>query len=110
MRRYRIGGIQARDVTVLDEADPRFFLDVKLSKDRQYVIITSASKDSTEVWVLDATSPLTRPHRVAERQAKVEYFVNHANDRFYMVSNWESSACPAPAHTIHRHTITQHTT
>ena len=72
VRRYRIGGIQAGDVTVLDEADARFFLDVKLSKDRRYIIVISASKDMTDWWFVDAIAPLSKPHFVAPRLVGVD--------------------------------------
>ena len=69
------------------------YLHTHPKQDRQYIIIVSASKQMTETWIVDARFPMTRPQLVAERRIGLEYFVNHANDRFYIVSNWNSCTC-----------------
>jgi oligopeptidase B len=85
--RHRLGTPQPDDELVLQEDDERFFVDLDLSRSEQFVIITSASRTTSEVHVIPAGAPLT-PSRVIEpRRPDHEYAVDHQGDRFVVLTN-----------------------
>ena len=66
------------DVLVLSEPDERFELNVRASRSGGLVVIWSASRDTTEVWVVDAHDPRAAPRSVGGRRVGVEYHAEHA--------------------------------
>jgi oligopeptidase B len=75
--RHLVGTPAASDVIVLEEPDERFWVGVGLTRSERYLCITSASKLTSEVWLLDATDPAGRPRVVLPRRQGVEYEVEH---------------------------------
>jgi hypothetical protein len=55
--RHEVGTPASADVCVLAEPDERMFLGVSVSKDERWILLTSSSKTSTGVWLVDATEP-----------------------------------------------------
>jgi oligopeptidase B len=84
--RHRLGEI-GPDELLHTEADERFWLGVDCSRDQRWVQLAAASKTSTEVWLLDATDPASTLRSVAARRDDVEYDVEIANDRLFIVHN-----------------------
>ena len=80
MWRHEVGAAPGSDVLVYEESDARFSLTLAPSRSGQLVVLTSESRDSTEVWILPAGWPLAEPAVVAPRRAGVEYRVDHAAD------------------------------
>ena len=112
--RHELGTAADADVLVYEEADQQFELTLCGSRSGQLGIITAGSRDTTEVWVLDAERPLDQPIRVAPRERGVEYRVDHARDGdLYVVTDsaaeeftlmrgrlgggWSQVECPAIA-------------
>jgi oligopeptidase B len=75
--RHEIGTGQSRDVLVYEEADARFELTLRTSRSGELIVITAASRDTTEVRIIPAASPLDEPAVVAPRRRGVEYRVDH---------------------------------
>ena len=69
------------------EADERFWLGVDSSRDHRWVQLGAASKNSTESWLLDATEHADTLRSVAPRREDVEYDVEVAGDRLFIVHN-----------------------
>ena len=59
--RHAIGTSYDEDALVLDEPDERFELEVRGTRSGGLVVIWSQSRDTREVWVLDAHAPLSSP-------------------------------------------------
>ncbi len=78
--RHEIGTEQSRDVMVYEEADARFELTLRTSRSGELIVITAASRDTTEVWIIPAAGPLDEPVVVAPRRRGVEYRVDHLPD------------------------------
>jgi oligopeptidase B len=76
--RHRVGTSAAADALVLEERDQRFELTLEGSRSGELAIITAASRDTTEVWVIPLDRPLEDPVLVRPRQAGTEYRVDHA--------------------------------
>ncbi|MGB3685918.1 MAG: S9 family peptidase [Ornithinimicrobium sp.] len=76
-----------RDVMVHHEADERFWLGLGTSRDDRYVVIGLGSKNTSEFWLLPASSPTDAFALVAPRSEGVEYDVEPAGDRLWIVHN-----------------------
>ncbi len=57
------------------------------TKDQKYVVINVHSKESSEVYVLDAADPAARPECLHSRQKGVEFFVDHGDQGFFVITN-----------------------
>jgi oligopeptidase B len=75
--RHLLGTPASQDVVVHQEDDGRFGVGVDLSRSERYLIITAASKLTSEVLLLDASNPTGEFAVVAPRRAGVEYGVEH---------------------------------
>ncbi len=84
--RHRLGD-QAPDDLLYTETDERFWLGVDSSRDHRWLLVAAASKTTTEVWLLDTTDPDAALRSVAPRRDGVEYDVDVANDRLFIVHN-----------------------
>jgi oligopeptidase B len=78
--RHEIGQDAAGDVLVYEETDARFELTVQTARSGELVVITAASRDTTEVLIIPATDPLAAPAVVTPRRRGVEYRVDHLAD------------------------------
>ena len=62
---------------VFQEDDERFFVGVGRTRSGRFVVITSASKVTSEVWLVDADDPTPRRVVVEPRDQGHEYHVEH---------------------------------
>ena len=96
-----LGTAAADDHLVLQEDDEQFELIVEASRSGSYVVITSGSRDTTEVWLVPAADPTAEPVLVEPRRKGVEYTVAHAprpdGDRLLIVTNDGAPRVPAGA-------------
>jgi oligopeptidase B len=75
--RHLIGTPASDDQIVYTEVDERFFATVSLTRSKRYLMISTASKLTSEVWLLDADNPTGEFTVVAPRKQGVEYHVDH---------------------------------
>jgi len=90
--RHTIGTPAADDVLVFEEADRRFSVAVELTRSRRYLLITSHSAVTSEVWFLDAADPAGQFQVVTPRRQGVDYRVEHqrltdGGDRLIILHN-----------------------
>ena len=78
--RHQAGSPASHDVLVFTEDDARFELTLQASRSGQLILITSSSRDTTEVRLILAAQPQAEPAVVAPRRRGVEYRVDHAAD------------------------------
>ena len=112
--RHAIGTPVADDVLVLEEPDERFELNVRATRSEALVVIWAESRDTNEVWVLDAGSPTSSPHSVGGRRPGIEYHAEHAvlpdgTDTLLLVTNDDATEfrlarCPVPRDSDQDHT------
>ena len=62
---------------MFEEADERFWVGVGLTRSERFLVISAASKLTSEVWLLDAADPGGEFAVVAPRRQGVEYEVEH---------------------------------
>ena len=89
--RHRVGSAQADDVVVYREDDERFYLGVELSRSEQWIIITAASKLSSEVRVIPADRPTEPAALFVGRRPEVEYAIDDWGDRWVVVTNLDAT-------------------
>ncbi len=75
------------DELVFAEQDETFNAYVYKSVSGKYIYIASESTLSTEVWYLQAATPMQEPQVFLPREQEHEYFVTDGGDRFFVTSN-----------------------
>lgn len=88
--RHRLGTATEDDELVHEEPDERSFLGVSATRSTGWIVFHSASKTSSQVWVLPANDPTGRPRQVRPRTEDVEYSVDHWGDRFVVLTNLDA--------------------
>jgi oligopeptidase B len=78
MWRHELGTGPGSDVLVVEETDARYELTLTASRSGELIVVTAASRDTTEVRILAAARPLAEPVVVASRRRGVEYRIDHA--------------------------------
>jgi oligopeptidase B len=94
--RHRLGAPPVDDVLVRQEDDDRFYASVGRTRTGQFVVISIASKITSEVWFVHADQPEAAPRVVEPRRHGVEYDVEHHHstergDRFFVLTNDDSA-------------------
>jgi oligopeptidase B len=84
--RHRLGDAGPHTL-VLEEPDELFWLDLGKTRDDRYLVVSSASKDTTAVHVLDADDPAAAPRAVLPRRNGIEMSLDHRHGRFYLLVN-----------------------
>ncbi|WP_445010223.1 S9 family peptidase [Vreelandella stevensii] len=72
---------------ILREDDPEFWLGVGKTRSRQWLIIESGSKDTTEIHALPAHQPAASPVCLHGRTSGVEVSIDHRPGAFYRLHN-----------------------
>lgn len=85
--RHELGTPNERDVLVFEEKDVLFNLGVSRTRSGGWIVVSSESFTSSEARVIPADRPAEPPRLVAARRPGVEYSVDHAGDRFLIVTN-----------------------
>jgi oligopeptidase B len=68
-------GSPIEDVLVFEERDEQFTVDAWLARSRAAIVVHVASRNTSEVWLIDADSPTKRPRLVEGRRSGIEYQV-----------------------------------
>ena len=88
--RHVVGADPGADVLVHEESDERFWMGIGASRDERWLILALGSKTSSEVRLLDATTPEADFRVVAPRRDGVEYDVEPAADHLLIVHNTDN--------------------
>ncbi len=86
--RHTIG--EKEDVLVYHEKDPSYYIGVYKSKSQEYVIILNSSTLSSDYHILKADDPKGEFKQFTPREKVHEYQIDHFEDKFYIVTNWEA--------------------
>jgi len=88
--RHKLGTSESEDAEVYYEADDTFSTYVYRSKSDKYIIIESFQTLSSEFRILDADNPEGEFQLFNPRQRDHEYSIEHFEDKFYIVTNWNA--------------------
>ena len=75
--RHVLGTPASDDVLVLEESDERYYVGIGRTRTGRYIVISTGSKVTTEVRLVDADNPTAEPRLVAAREDGIEYDVEH---------------------------------
>jgi oligopeptidase B len=102
--RHKIGDSQEKDELIFEEDDERFYVEIKSSKSRKYLLIGSSSTLTSEYRYLPSDEPESAPRIFTERQRGLEYEVDHLGEYFYVLHNGDgrnfSISKASGAHTL----------
>lgn len=88
VRAHRLFTATSDDPVLYEEADEGFFVDVCLSQDRRFVVVSTGDHQTSEALVVPTTDVLSRPPLlIAARRPGHEYHVDHAHAAFYILTN-----------------------
>lgn len=88
-RLYRhVSGTDPRnDIAVFTENDDRFWLYISRTKSGDYLTIGLGSHTTTETYIMNADTPMDSFRLFSPRKEQVEYYVEHINGYFYILTN-----------------------
>ena len=89
--RHEIGTSAEEDVLVFEEPDDTFSTYVYRSKSLKYIIIASQQTVSSEYRLIEAADPLAEPRVFQARERDLEYGIDHFDDRFYVLTNYDGA-------------------
>ncbi|MCU1457481.1 MAG: putative prolyl oligopeptidase [Actinomycetia bacterium] len=93
--RHELGTPADADVLVYSDPDERFFVSVGSTRTRDFIVISSDSKLTSEVHVIPADDPTAAPRVIEPRVEGIEYGIEHrrtgVHDDFYVVTNADDS-------------------
>ncbi len=72
---------------VHEEPDELYWLGLGKTRDERWIVLDSASKDTSDLRVIDAQHPEAPPRLVLPRQPGVEMGLDHRQGRFYLLIN-----------------------
>jgi len=78
--RHTLGTPASEDVLVLEEPDEQFSVDAWRTRSGAVIVVHLTSRDTSEVWLIDAERPHEAPRLVERRRPGIEYVVEHARD------------------------------
>jgi len=85
--RHRLGTEFADDEIIYVEPDSAFYCYVYKSKSREYIIVGTSSKTSSEIRILKAENPWGEFQLVETRRPDIEYYLTHHEDEFFISTN-----------------------
>lgn len=87
VRRHVLGEPAEEDSVIYEEADSGFFVSVSATTSRKYIVIATGDNVTSEIRLLPASDPDSRPLLVSPRRINHEYSVDHQGDRFVIRTN-----------------------
>ena len=88
--RHEVGSDPSGDVVVMEEPDDRMFLSVGATNDREFLIISATSPETSSAWFLDANNPTGSFSEVLPREDGVEYFVEHRDGAWLVTTDHDA--------------------
>jgi len=91
MRTFRLWrhvlGSGLPDALLYEEADETFWLGLHKTRDERYLVLGSHSKDTSQLWLLDANDPAAALQAVLPRTPGVEMSLDHRDGRLWVLIN-----------------------
>jgi oligopeptidase B len=91
VRRHALGTDAAADVTVYEEADERYYVDLKRTGDDRFLVIQLDSRSTSEARYLPADTPLGSWRILAPRESGIEYDVDHVDRQWIIRTNRQAA-------------------
>ena len=88
--RHNIHTDSKKDILVYKEEDNEFYIGVYRSKSGKYIIIWNSSTLVSDYHILRSDNPGGKFVNFTPRKAHHEYSIEHQNNKFYIITNWEA--------------------
>jgi len=88
--RHQLGDDIKDDVLLYQEDDSSFYVWISKTKSKQYMILSTADKTTSEQYWLRSDEPLGDFQLIRQRQEGVEYYFSHHPGRFFVLTNWHA--------------------
>ena len=88
--RHQLGSPSSSDVIVYQEKDPTNYIGVYKTRSGKYILIYSSATLSSETRFLPADAPTGSFSLFEPRKKDVLYGVDHWEDQFLVVTNWQA--------------------
>lgn len=88
--KHEVGTPVSNDQEIYVEEDVTFNTSVHKTKSKKYLIISSTQTLSSESRYLDADNPDGQFQIIQPREKDHEYDVEHFQDKFYILTNWQA--------------------
>lgn len=85
--RHKIGTAPSEDTLVYEESDTSFFVGLGKTQSGRFICIGSGDHETSEVWLIPADDPCSKPRLVAKRETGVEYSIEDHDDRLLILTN-----------------------
>ncbi|RDI42196.1 S9 family peptidase [Falsibacillus pallidus] len=85
--RHRLGSSADQDELIFEEKDTTYSIGIAKSQSGKFILLTSRSKTTSEIHLLDADSPLSPLQLLDERREGIEYDVEHWGDDLLILTN-----------------------
>ena len=85
--RHTLGQDPTGDTLVYEEKDEMYEIELARTRSKAFLVLTSASRTTSEVRVIDAAKPTSAPRLIAPREHDHEYYVDHREGFFYIRTN-----------------------
>ncbi|HET8790582.1 MAG TPA: prolyl oligopeptidase family serine peptidase, partial [Modicisalibacter sp.] len=87
-RLTRDGG---KSILVYEETDAQFWVGLGKTRSKAWLVLETASKDTSECYLIPAHAPGTPPRCVRPRESGVEYSIEHRPGYFYVLHNRQAA-------------------
>ena len=79
--------------SIFIDDNPTNYVDIGITKDKRYLVISSNTKEDSEIWVLDRdeTNEEVLPHKLVPRVQDVKAHIDHLRDFFVILSTQGST-------------------
>ena len=88
--RHKIGSNYSNDELVFVENDISFYIGVYRSKSGEYIIVWNGSTLVSDYHILRADDPDGDLVNFSPRRTEHEYSIEHYQDKFYILTNWNA--------------------
>ncbi|CEG46139.1 oligopeptidase b [Plasmopara halstedii] len=72
---------------IYEEQHKAFFVDVSQTKDMRFILINCNSKNASEIYALESHDLNAKPQVFRKRESGTLYFVDHAAEQFFIITN-----------------------
>ncbi len=76
---------------IYEEFDPGYFVSIGKSETGDFIFINTHNHTTSEIWVINAHTPLSDPECFARRKDGLEYSLTEHGDYFYILTNSEGA-------------------
>ncbi|WP_110668536.1 S9 family peptidase [Salinicola halophilus] len=84
---WRLSPDDDRCEKIFEESDVEFWVSFDKTRSKAWIVLETASKETSECYLLPADRPETKPRCVRARENGVEYALDHRGDTFYVLHN-----------------------